>query len=268
MDDIYNTLNNYLKTSSKNGINESIAHFMLVRLFDISQMRAADVAEQCHTSAPSVVRFCRELGYAGFIEFKDAVDDCCQGVQDQLLVPHTPLKILGSEEEYIQSLEEWTRLMQEFALCTMIAIDREQLIRLAQETLQYRHVYIFGAGLSAQIADQLRIQLARSGKIVMTMATPHMDIPLTESKKDTLAIIFSQHGRIISAGYGNEKIFDYLKKHCDKTWLITQEPPQHRFQVDETLYISSSSSFAMEYHTMIYFEEMLSQCCREMLTQE
>lgn len=265
MDDIYNTLNNYLKTSSKNGINESIARFMLVRLFDISQMRAADVAEQCHTSAPSVVRFCRELGFAGFIEFKDVVDDYCQGVQDQLLVPHTPFKILGSEEEYIQSLEEWTRLMQEFALCTMMAIDREQLIRLARETLQYQHVYLFGAGLSAHIAEQLRIHLARSGKIVMTMTAPHMDIPLTASKEDTLAIVFSQHCRIIRAGSGNEELLDYLKKHCDKTWLITQESSQRQFQVDETLHILPSSSFAMEYHAMFYFMELLAQCCRELL---
>ena len=268
MDDIYNALNNYLKTSNKNGINESIARFMLIRLFDIPQMRAADVAEECHTSAPSVIRFCRELGYDGFIELKDVIERYCQNVRNQYLVPHMPLKMLGSEEEYVHSIEEWAKLMQEFALCAALSIDREQLVRLAREILRYKHVYLFGAGLSAQIAEQLRIQLARSGKIVMAMNTPHQDISLTDDKQNTLAILFSQHGRFADNHSGNDRLYAYLKKNCAKTWMITQEPRQRKFPVDETLYIMPSSSLAMEYQAMVYFEDMLAQSCREILAQE
>ena len=267
MDDIYNTLNNYLK-SSKNGVNETIARYMLVSLNKISHMRAADIAESCHTSAASVVRFCRELGYDGYIEFKDVVDDYCQNVQDKYLVPHIPLNILGTDSEYEDSLKKWTQLMQEFALCTILALDRERLMRLAKDILQYRYVYIFGIGLSAQIAEQLRITLARSGKIVLTVVSPDMDMPLTSSRNDTLSIVISQQGRFLGAEHGQRGLLEYLRKNCAKTWLVTQLPPQKSFPVDETIHIISSSDLAMDVHTMIYFEELLGEYCRALLEEK
>ena len=237
MDDIYNALNNYLK-SSKNGVNESIARYMLVFLNQIPQMRAADVAEYCHTSASSVVRFCRELGYEGYIEFKNVVDDYCQNVQDKYLVPHITLNVLGTDDEYTDSLEKWTQVMQEFAFCAMLALDRKQLMRLAREIIQYRYVYIFGAGLSAQIAENLRIRLARSGKIILTMVTPRMDMPLTSSRPDTLAVVISQHGHAMRPGSGNEGLLDYLQNTARKPgWL------RRRLQEESSMRMRSSISF-------------------------
>lgn len=266
MDDIYNVLSAYLK-SNRNGVNETIAHYMLVYLNQIPKLRAVDVADCCHTSASSVVRFCRELGYEGYIEFKNVVDDYCQNVQDKYLVPHIPLAVLGSDDQYADSLRKWTQVMQEFAFCAILALDRKQIMRLAQEILQYRYVYIFGAGLSAQIAEHLRIRLARSGKIILTMAAPHMEMPLTSSRVDTLAIVISQHGYGMRPGSGNEGLLDYLQKYCNKTWLVTQESPQRVFHVDETVHIISSSDFEMEFHTMIYFEEVLGEYCQVLINE-
>ncbi len=61
MENIYNILNNYLRGSNKFGMNESIARFMLAYLDRIPQMKLTEIAARCHTSAPSVIRFCREM---------------------------------------------------------------------------------------------------------------------------------------------------------------------------------------------------------------
>ncbi len=266
MDDVYNLLNYYLK-SHKHGINETIARYMLVFLDQIPQMRAVDVAKLAHTSASSVVRFCRELGYDGYIEFKDVVDNYWQNVQDKYLVPHIALNVLGTDDEYTNSLKNWIEVVQEFVFCAMLALDRKQLMRLATELTQYRYVYIFGAGLSAQIAESLRIRLARCGKIIMTMVTPHMDMPLTTSREETLAVVISQHGRVMRPGSRSEGLLEYLQKHCAKTWLVTQEDPRKTFHADEIIHIIPSSNFEVECHTMAYFEAILGEYCRVLLEE-
>lgn len=265
MDDIYNRLNSYLKGSSKFGINETIAEFMLTYLSEISTMRASDIAEHCHTSRPSVIRFCREMGYEGYADFRDAVETYCQNVEDKILVPTIPLHVLGDLETFTASLEQWTKLIGEYILCAMLTLDRQKLIRLGQDIVRYQSVYVFGIGMAGLVAEQLRIRLARSGKIIITMGTPRLDMPLTHDKAQTLGILITQHGRVLSAAHEGTGLLAYLRKNCDKTWLITQEPPTQKFGVDETLYVQPDKSIEAEYHTLIFFEEMLGECCRELI---
>lgn len=266
MDDIYNELNTYLKGSSKSGINETIAEFMLTRLTEVPHLRASDIAERCHTSTPSVIRFCRELGYEGYADFKDAVEDYCQNVEDKYLVPRTPLRPLGSDEAFAASLHAWLAQMQGYAQRALLALDRPQLIRLARDIVDFPHVYVFGAGYSGLIAEQLRIRLARSGKLVI-VTTPRLDMPLTEDPARTLAVIISQHGRFFDLRTDTEDIARYLYKNCAKTWLITQEPASRKFPFEHVLRVPPGQDFEVEYHTLIYLEELLGECCRHLLEQ-
>lgn len=262
MENIYNQLNSYLKGSNRFGTNEEIARFLLVHLGQIPEMRLADVAVQCHVSTPSVIRFCRELGYDDYTAFKNTAEDYRCDIRSCELDPKIPLDLLGSQEEFISSLEEWLDRLRDDVLHTMMGLDRHQVERLAREMLQYRYVYLFGAGLSGVLCEHLRIRLARCGKLAVNLSSPRTDIALTPTKKDTLSIVFSQHGRFMVE---QPDLLPYIHKNSDRVWMVTQEPAQ-KFRpllADEIIYLpSKEENIEAEYLTMGYFQELLGELFR------
>lgn len=262
MENIYNQLNSYLKGSSRFGTNEEIARFLLVHLDQIPEMRLADIAVQCHVSTPSVIRFCRELGYDDYTAFKNAADRYRCDIHSCELDPYVPLNPQGSQEEFIASLEGWLDRLRDDVLHAMMELDRRQVERLAREMLQYRYVYLFGAGLSGILCEHLRIRLARCGKLAVNLSSPKPDVALTPSKKDTLSIVFTQHGRFLGE---QPELLSYLHKNSDRVWMITQNPPEkfRPLQVDEIIYLpSEEENIEAEYLTMVYFQELLGELFR------
>ena len=262
MENIYNQLNSYLKGSHRFGTNEEIARFLLVHLDQIPEMRLADVAVQCHVSTPSVIRFCRELGYEDYTAFKNMADEYRHDIRSGRLNPELPLELLGTQDAFIASMEQWLDRLRDDVLHTMMKLDRRQVERLAREILQYRYVYLFGAGLSGVLCEHLRIRLARCGKLAVTLSSLNTTVALTPSKKDTLSIVFTQHGRFLGE---QPDLLDYLHKNSHKVWLITQEPAQsfRPLLADEIIYLpSQEENIEAEYLNMVYFQELLGEYFR------
>lgn len=262
MENIYNQLNSYLKGSSRFGTNEEIARFLLVHLDQIPEMRLADVAVQCHVSTPSVIRFCRELGYDDYTAFKNTADSYRCNILSGQLSPEIPLNLSGSQDEFLASLEQWFDRLKNDVLHTMSGLDRKQVERLAREMLQYRYVYLFGAGLSGVLCEHLRIRLARCSKLAVTLSSPRTDIALTPSKSDTLSIVFSQHGRFLDE---QPELLTYLHNNSDRVWIVTQEHSEtfRPLMADEIIYLpSEEENIEAEYLTLVYFQELLSEYFR------
>lgn len=262
MENIYNQLNGYLKGRNRFGTNEEIARFLLVHLDQIPDMRLADVAVQCHVSTPSVIRFCRELGYSDYTAFKNAADEYRCDIHSGSLNPCIPLNLRGSQAEFIASLEQWLDRLRDDVLHTMQGLNYQQVERLAQEMVRYHYVYLFGAGLSGILCEHLRIRMARCGKLAVNLNSPRLDIALTPSKVDTLSVIFSQHGRLLGE---QPDLLSYLHKNSDRVWMITQEPAQkfRPLYADEIIYLpSEEENIEAEYLTMVYFQELLSEYLR------
>lgn len=74
MTDPSEQINNHLKGNYKSKINVAIASFFAGYFNEIPDMSISTVAEMCHVSAPSVVRFCREIGFEDYKDFKDSVE--------------------------------------------------------------------------------------------------------------------------------------------------------------------------------------------------
>ena len=68
-------LNDYLKGSNKSSINEEIARFFIAYLNEIPNLKITEIAEKCHVSTTSIIRFCRELGYLDFTDFKKCIEE-------------------------------------------------------------------------------------------------------------------------------------------------------------------------------------------------
>lgn len=268
MENIYNQLNSHLKGSSRFGTNEEIARFLLVHLNQIPEMRLADVAAQCHVSTPSVIRFCRELGYDDYTDFKNSAEAYRQEILACKLSPHIPLELDGTQEEFMLSVRQWMDRLRDSALHTMLSVDRTQVVRLARQMLQYRYVYLFGAGLSGVLCEHLRIRLARYGKLAVNLNSPRTDVVLTPDAKDTLSILFTQHGRVL---YEQPQLLEYLRKSSDRLWIVTQEPAgQFRpLLADEIIYLSSrEENIEAEYLTLVYFQELLGEYVDHLRSKE
>jgi len=140
-----------------------IAVFLLEHPQAPLELSILDLAEQTGTSGATVTRFCREIGYSGYLPFRVAIasdtgrsdareswktdigrafgpDDSAQDVLSTLMNAHT------------RSLQETASVM-----------DLELLTRIAQEVASCRHVDIYGIGGSAVMAKEMQSRLYRIG---------------------------------------------------------------------------------------------------------
>ena len=264
MEDVYNQLNRYLRGSSRFGTNEGIARFLLTHLNEIPNMRLADVAERCYVSTPSVIRFCRELGYSDFMAFKEAARDYVRDIRIERIDASVPVSLLGSDEEFAASVEQWLDRLHDNTLRTLERVDRLQIEQLAYEIIDCRYVYIFGIGLAGLVGDHLRIHLARCGKPAVMLSEPKLDVELTPDASRTIGIVFTQHGRFLQ----NPKILPYLRRSCGRLWVITQEEAERWSPegVDEFIrLICDEDNLETAYITMGCFAALLGEYCRELV---
>lgn len=260
MDSAYNVLNRFLKASNRSGINEDLAKFMLSNLDAIPFMKLADIAEKCHVSTPSVIRFCRELGYEDYTDFKENVIDYWRNPSIEKNKSYSRPDVSAPREEYEAAVRVWLGQQYEYNARALMELDRDQVVRLAEDIMNYRHVYILGMGLAGLVAENIRLHLAQMGKIVITLAEPKYNISLTSDSISTLGIVITQHGRLLNNSGG--KLLKYLNENCARTWIITQEPKRKReFPVSEVLRVRGGEHMEEEYHTMFYFETLLVKAC-------
>jgi hypothetical protein len=270
MESIYNDLNRFIKGSNRFGTNEGIARYLLVYLDEIPNMKLSEVAAACNVSTPSVIRFCRELGYDDFTDFKQRTIQYFEEIQaeikDKKNKTRMVLAVNGSDEEFEESLDRMCRKIIYEAKKAILSVDREQMRRLASQIAGYRYIYVFGMGLSGIVAENFRIRLARYGKTIITLGEPQYDIALTPDKTDTLAIIVTQKGNLINR---NPKIVPYLLENADKIWVISQTPQQFEKIKKENIITLHQSVVYPEaaYHEMEFMEEMLGEFCKNFLLE-
>jgi DNA-binding MurR/RpiR family transcriptional regulator len=204
------------------------------------------------------------MGCDDYTDFKQCVIDYQLEIKDKVHLPKVNVNALQGDKEYKDTLKGWLNQMQEYANTALLEVNRTQLCELAEDILDYNYVYLFGIGMANIVGEQLRIHLARIGKLAISLTEPQKDVPLTSDKDNTLAVVFSQHGNFFKY---EPEILPYLKRNCGKTWLITQCPASKRFDVSETIRIKANENIEAEYHVLLYFEELLSACCHDLKKQ-
>lgn len=257
MELIQNSLNSYLKGSSRIGTNQIIARYLLAYLDEIPDMRLAEVAEACHVSSPSVIRFCREIGFEDFTDFKNRI---LEDKKSHLngVGPTVQLDIRGSESEYRRSVALWGKRIVEQTTSTFLALDKKKIERLAADILRYRYVYLFGMSLANVFTEYLRILLIFRDKTISTLHIPNYENALSPDKSDTLGVIVSQHGRFLKS---EPQLMVYMKKNCDRVWLITQEKEGSAVVEDEshTLFVLGDNSPSIELRNILSAADLLSE---------
>ncbi len=136
---------------------QKVADYVLTHPHDVLQMPIAVLAKQAGVSDPTVIRFCRSLGYRGYLEFKIALArDTASPVrliQASVSEDDDPQTITNKVfSAGIQALQD-----------TLSILDTEAFARAVDSLGRARKVLIIGVGTSGPIAHMMYNRLFRIG---------------------------------------------------------------------------------------------------------
>ncbi len=157
-------IQNLIPTMSKS--QRLLADYFMGHYSDISFMTLLEVSRETEISEATIVRFCRTLGYSGFAELREAI-------QEEVKVAITPTVKIQETVEKIQNSED---------LCTnLLNIDRSMLGRVEENISENRfqaaaaaideggRIYLAAIGISRAVAAFLEIRLLRMKYDVVTI---------------------------------------------------------------------------------------------------
>lgn len=208
------------------------------------------LAATADTSTSAVLRFCKTLGYRGYMDFR----------YDMIQYLHSQSK--QHPETSADPLEAIIGIYSG-ALAAIERLDREKVNGLVQDILSSDVVYNIGLYRSSLIAEKFRFNLEDTGILSVaakdTISSVHL--PLTMTEKSTI-IIFSVSGDII-----NYRNFFNVVGNVKKIWLITCNPAAKMTKfVSDTIILprtSQDKKYPLDEHPfMMVFVEILSYLIR------
>ena len=166
-----------------------------------------ELAEEANSSEASVMRFCRELGFSGFQNFKLVLAQEL-ATQGQLNAPATAADAVQSLIETAKiALDETERLL-----------DRAILETVASELLAASQIEIFGVAASAVTAQYLEYKLTRLGLKARAVADAHLATMIAAtSTPSSVHILVSSSGSTIDT----VRVAEIAHSRGAKTIIIT-----------------------------------------------
>ncbi|MGV1832716.1 MurR/RpiR family transcriptional regulator [Agrobacterium vitis] len=131
---------------------ERVANYALEDPQAVLYKSITELAEDSRSSEASVMRFCRELGFAGFQNFKLAL-------AQELATQQPPNASSGQGDTVLDLIETARMALNE----TERLLDRRTIEAVASDLLKATHIEIFGVAASAITAQYLEYKLARLG---------------------------------------------------------------------------------------------------------
>jgi len=231
---------------------QRVANFALEDPQSVLYKSITELAEDASSSEASVMRFCRELGFTGFQNFKLALAQELATNQKQDTTNadgDTVLELIGTARK---ALDETERLL-----------DRRTIEAVAHELLKARNIEIFGVAASAITGQYLEYKLARLGVhshiprdahlATMAAATSYPDdvyflISNSGSTIDTVSIAKRAHSRGAKVVGITSRVKSPLAAVCDYVLLASwPETPltggAYASKISEMLIVDAVASY-------------------------
>lgn len=174
---------------------QKIADYIMAQGFQVSTCSAAELAELVKTSPPSIVRFARKLGYAGFQEMKLglAKDAAWQDMRQDGL--YEAVNVHDSTKEIIYKIGKGNMNAIEE---TMSLLEEEAITKAIDCMSKANHINIFGVGASGLVGLDLQYKLMRINKKASMYMDSHTQMASAiHLKKGDVAIGISHSGRTL-----------------------------------------------------------------------
>jgi DNA-binding MurR/RpiR family transcriptional regulator len=166
-----------------------VADYLLLHPQAPISLSISELAEQAGTSPATVTRFCRMVGYAGYVELRVGIatdvgrstarESWANEIGREFAPDDTPeillARLIGS---HTKSLREATS-----------AIDLEVMSEVSGRIARSRHVDVYGVGGSAMLAEELQSRLYRIGVPAFAWSEVHAGLTSAAIQHpDTVAI--------------------------------------------------------------------------------
>jgi DNA-binding MurR/RpiR family transcriptional regulator len=164
------------------------------------ELSITELAERAGASAATVTRFCRLLGYAGYLQFRVALaGELGSGDVDSDSAWQTDIaREFGPDDTPAQMLSSLLSMHARAAQETASLIDLDTLEEVATTIWSARHVDIYGVGGSASLAAELQNRLYRIGISCHTWSEPHGGlVSAVMQDAGCVAIAISVSGRTV-----------------------------------------------------------------------
>ena len=147
-----------------------VAEFVARDPLAATRMTISTLAGKAQVSEPTVVRFCRGLGYEGFIDFKLALaGDLAGGTPfvDQEIASNDRPDTVGAKT-FGAAVKQLTRVRD--------TLDYSAMIRAAEAIERAGRIDVCGVAQSNFVASEMQHRLARMGFAAIAMADAHMQM--------------------------------------------------------------------------------------------
>lgn len=143
----------------------SIADYILKQKEQLENQSARYIATQLYTVPSTISRFCQKVGYSGFNEFKKAYLSELSYLTSHFhtINPNYPFDY---QDESIVIANKIGQLYQETLGDTLALIKKEELQKAIDFIKQAQRIYVFSAGIQAEVAKTFQNKLLKIGKDV------------------------------------------------------------------------------------------------------
>ena len=195
---------------------QKIANYIINNGEEVSALSTAELGERVKTSAPSVVRFARKLGYSGFQEMKLAVAKDIALQEKQQDKVYEAVSVNDSTKEIIYKIgKENIKAIEE----TMSVVDEEAISKAIDAMTNANHINIYGVAASGLVGLDLQYKLMRINKKSSMYMDSHTQLASAiHMKKGDVALGISHSGRTLEV----YKSIEAAKKRGAVTISITK----------------------------------------------
>ncbi len=174
----------------------AVADYVLDHLREVPFLSVPELAERTGASDATVVRFCQRVGYSGYADLKmDLVDDLQAGILSSATTSGVPTV----EEIGRDSLAAMAKLEQQNIERTLQSADRKIFRKVAAALFKADHVFTFGLGISAYLADFASYLFTEHGLRSTCLATrftsPREQLVVLRPSDIVVAFSFSPYSR-------------------------------------------------------------------------
>jgi len=166
-----------------------LAEAILSRPEDVITMSMSDLKQVASVSDPTIIRFCRRLGCAGYGEFKVRL---AQGIAPEPPFSHQPITTDDSiPQAALKLLHNEMNAMHRFGE----DFEPQTLEAVADGILGAKNVFLFALGLSETVAFDAEHKLFRLGVHCRTVLDAHRQTLIAPTlRADEAAVFFSHSG--------------------------------------------------------------------------
>jgi len=169
---------------------QKVANFVLANSSKVTGMRIVDLAGETEVSEPTVVRFCRSLGYRSFQQFKLNL------AQSLAVSPALGQFNISARDSSKTTLLKVFDATINNLLAVRNTLSVETLDKAVKMLQQAKHLELYGYGTSAAIATDAQHKFFRLIHSTIAHNDPHVQcMSAANMPRDSVIIAISQSGR-------------------------------------------------------------------------